>query len=180
MSEAKTSAAATSRYKTPLQQVLGCISKTAQWIIAPGPGDDMRRLTIANGPLSFTASKGLTGSLWLDASQKFRVRHDGTEFRISTEGYIYTISESSTLDTELVSWHWHPPARSRPHLHHTNRAYGHLPTGRVSFEAIVRYILEDLEAKPTRKDWQDILLANEALHIKYRSWSADPEIESTF
>lgn len=115
--------------------------------------------------------------LYLDAGQKFSVYHDGTEFRVRTQGYMYTLSESERLETEILSWHWHPPARSRPHVHVGETQLGHIPTGRVTFESVVRYAIVELDAVPARNDWDDILLETEALHVKYRSWSADPGVD---
>ena len=73
----------------------------------------------------------------------------------------------------LAAWHWHPmsnlseDASPWPHLH----AYGardtltlhklHLPTGRVSLEAVVRFLIEDLDVAPRRTDWRAVLRRHE-------------------
>jgi hypothetical protein len=91
---------------------------------------------------------------------------------------MYTISDSAVLETELISWHWHPPTRHRPHLHIKDLAHlGHVPTGRVTFESVLRYLIEDLAADPARKDWRSVLEGTELLHAKHRSWSVDPTTE---
>ena len=64
-----------------------------------------------------------------------------------------------------------------PHIH----AYGtheseelhklHPPTGRVSIEAAVRFLIEDLGVVPRRADWRVILERNEGLFRERRSWS---------
>lgn len=177
MSKARTSSQAIKRYRTPLQRALACLTKSDIWLTGRPPGDEIYRLAIAGGaPVILNRGSGRS-HLYFDASQRFDLRHDGTEFRVSTKGYIYTLSESEHLESEVVSWHWHPPARSRPHLHLSDRSLGHIPTGRVTFEAVVRYAIEDLGVTAARTDWDDILLSTEALHVKYRSWSVDPDVD---
>jgi hypothetical protein len=124
------------------------------------------------------ATRTHLGALYFEASQKFEIYSDGQESRVRTLGYMYTISDSQSLQTELISWHWHPRTSSRPHLHIKETAYGHMPSGRVTFEAVVRYMIEELAVRPARKDWPTVLSETEALHARYRSWSVDPTIES--
>lgn len=175
MSKARSSHAAIKRYVKPLQRALSCVSKTDQWLAGRPTGKDLYRLAIAGGgpvQIRFTDRE----PLYLDAGQTFDVYYDGSEYRVRTEGYIYIISPSERLDSALVAWHWHPPNRSRPHMHF-DRPLGHIPTGRVTFESVVRYAIEELEAIPARKDWDDVLLATESLHVRYRSWNVDPAVE---
>jgi hypothetical protein len=79
-----------------------------------------------------------------------------------------------------VAFHWHPENSGRvpwPHLH----AFGvhesvdldrlHPPTGRVSIESVVRFLIEDLGVLPRRADWPAILERNEHLFHERRRWS---------
>lgn len=69
------------------------------------------------------------------------------------------VTADEDLGDELVSWHWHPNSRRDPHLHvyGQHEASGplgklHLPTGRVSFEAVVRCLILDWGVTPARDD----------------------------
>lgn len=64
-----------------------------------------------------------------------------------------------------------------PHLH----AYGardtltlrklHLPIGRVSLEAVVRLLIEDLDVVPRRAEWRAILTRYEERFRHTRTWA---------
>ena len=166
------------RYKRGLQKALTCLTGTDIWITpADTTGSEEFLLTVAGGePVMLSCGNH---DLFFDASQRFSVYHDGREFRVRTLGYIYTMSSSETLETEVVSWHWHPRTRSRPHIHVGGLALGHVPTGRVTFEAVARYAIEDLGATPGRDDWEDVLMETEARHAKFRSWSVAPNVDPT-
>jgi hypothetical protein len=66
---------------------------------------------------------------------------------------------------------------SWPHLH----AYGardmltlhklHLPTGRVALEAVVRFLILDLDVVPRRDDWRSVLDRHEEQFRQARTWA---------
>jgi len=71
---------------------------------------------------------------------------------------------------EVLSYHWHPDARSHvttPHLHlgggvaswRPDVAKAHLPTGQVTLEDVLLLAIEELtlDVAPLRADWRDIL-----------------------
>ncbi len=71
---------------------------------------------------------------------------------------------------EILSYHWHPDARSHvttPHLHlgggvaswRPDLAKAHMPTGRVTLEDVLLLAIEELtlDVAPLRADWRDIL-----------------------
>lgn len=100
---------------------------------------------------------------------------------VSTAEYIYEVSDQS--DELIATFHWHPLTAQAgdgipwPHIH----AYGsrealtlhklHLPTGRISVEAVVRFIIEDLDVVPRRDDWSAILDRHEQEFRQARSWA---------
>jgi hypothetical protein len=47
----------------------------------------------------------------------------------------------------------------------------HVPTGRVTFESIVMFLLMDLEVRPREQDWYERITEAEQLHKRYRTWS---------
>jgi len=106
------------------------------------------------------------------------VADERRSWRISSAGWIYDIAD---VDEDLIlAFHWHPENSGRvthPHLH----AYGrhttadlqklHPPTGRVSIESVVLFLIEDLSVLPRRADWPAILERNEELFRQRRTWS---------
>ncbi len=99
----------------------------------------------------------------------------------STLEYIYEVADER--DEPIAAFHWHPVSRLAgdemrwPHVH----AYGvrdnltlhklHLPTGRVSIEAVVRFLIEDLDVIPRRDDWRTILDRHEEAFRQSRTWA---------
>lgn len=81
-----------------------------------------------------------------------------------TVGYLYRLQK---LDGQgVLSYHWHPVGHSLvsfPHLHVEGRTTpieltkAHLPTGRVTLVAILRLLISDLEVRPLRPDWREVL-----------------------
>lgn len=49
----------------------------------------------------------------------------------------------------------------------------HLPTGRVSFEAVVRCLISDWGVTPARDDWREVLDDTERRFLAYRTWHSD-------
>jgi hypothetical protein len=47
----------------------------------------------------------------------------------------------------------------------------HIPTGRVSFEQVVRFLVDDLEVVPQRHDWRDVIAESEERFRAFRTWS---------
>ena len=80
----------------------------------------------------------------------------------------------------IIAFHWHPGRRGQPefpHLHVTSQAgsvqisaKSHVPKGRVSIESIVRFLIEELQVRPLRSDWERVLDEGERLFNARRSW----------
>lgn len=104
--------------------------------------------------------------------QRFR-----REWKVGTDGYAYTVSEDRDLSSELFSWHWHPTTRQDTHLHvgrghdlHGPLARLRVPTGRVAFEEVVRFLIEDLYVQPERSDWDSVLSECLERFRRFRTW----------
>ena len=125
--------------------------------------------------------------LSLSPSQLFKIvpdeRYQG-EYKAQTLAYIYAVyvEAESLEDAEVVAWHWHPlttPARIQPHLHvHADHRLSglslsklHIPTGRVSFEQVVRFLVDDFQVVPQRHDWRDVIAESEERFRAFRTWS---------
>lgn len=177
------------RYTEYLQRSLGCITK-AVWAVGPavrGRPDLEWVLSLPNGGRPIRVPLEAGGHLLLSASQRFVLvddrRYPG-EYKTSTREYIYKVSEGSQAASQqpVFEWHWHPsrgPAYPHVHAHPPVAAeiWGedmgrrHLPSGRVSLEEVIEFLLVDLHAVPVADDWRERL--DEALRA-FRSWQTWP------
>jgi hypothetical protein len=78
--------------------------------------------------------------------------------------YVYSVLMSDTEAGQLFAWHWHPGAH-RPDCHiHVGARQGesralyrlHIPSWRVAFEEVLRFLLEEFDVEPARDDWREI------------------------
>ena len=145
---------------------------------------------LVNHDEPFRLSRDEGHPYYLKATQHF---HTGLgtgkrrrDWKVYTEGYAYTISEDPDLGHELLAWHWHPTTRLDTHIHigkshptHGDLAKYHVPSGRVSFEQVVRFLITDLGVSPARADWDSVLTDSHGKFVTHRRWSnssaiADP------
>lgn len=178
---ARTRAAANSRYRKHLQRALSCLDASAQWYTAPTSGETLALLIRPQAvPLRLDGGR----RLHFGASQLFRIVDDDRfpgEFKVSTQAYVYSLTPDAEQRGKLLNWHWHPQTRPAPHLHVHADAESlpllgrlHLPSSRVSFEAVVRFLLTDLGAPPAREDAAAVLDDTEGRFVRYRTWHVAP------
>lgn len=105
-----------------------------------------------------------------------KVVDHGEGFRMSTNRYIHEIKGPNS-DARVAAWHWHPDVKNSsvtyPHFHlPKNAAFSnkHFPSGRITVEEIVRFIITEMEAVPVNNNWAERLDDSEALHKLHRSW----------
>ena len=138
-------------FLTPLRRCLSCVT-TAQLLVSRSKraGDELEALTLSQDPLTLRSAH-LGDSVQLQLRQQFRVVRDdeaprSSRWRVRTAAYFYRLDDSS--GHELASWHWHPGTGvTYPHAHVAGGGLGklaHLPTGRVSIEAVLWLLLADL------------------------------------
>jgi hypothetical protein len=79
-------------------------------------------------------------------------------------GYSYALVGRN--ETEILVFHWHPDGRSpitEPHLHIKTSLVGvelsksHVPTGIVSAQSFLQFLIRDLRVEPLCPGWQAIL-----------------------
>jgi hypothetical protein len=117
----------------------------------------------------------------------------GTEKKkVRTREYIYGISDNT--GNALLEFHWHPnkinpmtleiaaPTKTQkviqtPHIHvYANNEYlrdlrkRHIPSGRVAFEDIISFLVNDLKVKPHREDWEHVLAETRKLFDSDKTW----------
>ena len=90
----------------------------------------------------------------------------GSRWRVEVVEYYYSVHDAE--EREVLLYHWHPRGNSpvsTPHLHLEQGARvgrpevrdAHLPTGDVSLNAILRVLIEEMDVRPLRPDWESIL-----------------------
>jgi hypothetical protein len=178
MPGARTRAQALHRYQEVLQGSLSTLHD-AVWRVGQPPrgGGDAYVLLTSADPLPLRRGNDRP-PLYLSASQEFTYyREEGGEWRIRTLAYNYGIVLTEDLAGELFLWHWHPATRPGPHLHSVTEHPEegpvrklHLPTDRVSFEQVARFLIEELGVEPNREDWNDRLTEAEERYRQHRSW----------
>jgi hypothetical protein len=176
---ARTPQEAVEAFLTPFKDVVGCI--TDEGFVA--------RIKRQGGPCSATFQSGfamldrrsgqppiqltLTHSYYVVPEQGRR-----GPWRVTTAGWIYKVADAE--GNLVLAFHWHPEGSGRatwPHIH----AYGsyssfsldrlHPPTGRVSIEAVVRFLIEDLDVIPRKDAWRTILDEREREFWELRTWA---------
>lgn len=130
---------------------------------------ETQALTTSTDPLVLRSA---VGDLRLSAGQRFAIIPDADGgWRVGTRQYVYSIdvAEAAQQRYELLNWHWHPPEMPLPHIHvrGDHPQLGdlenyHLPSGRVSFEQVIRLLIADFQVRPLREDWEDVLSEAEA------------------
>jgi hypothetical protein len=173
------------RYIRFLQLPLSCLTK-AIWVVGSSPdgGEDASLVTSEDAVR--LKREGALSPLFLQASQRFELvadhRFEG-EWKSKTLAYIYSVREEQGLDneSEILAWHWHPlttPGRPDPHVHirsehaHlTGLSDLHIPTGRVAFEEVARFLIGDLGCVPARDDWEAVLDDTLGRFRAYRTWA---------
>jgi hypothetical protein len=161
----------------PLQRAVSCVTRAQVYVRPPRP-DEVQALTISEDPVTLGTTGDPGARLRLSIQQQYQlVEVDDPErgpWKVSTRAYRYEVAEAQGL--ELLACHWHPAGKSRwklPHPHVSGgRLHGmHLPSSRVSLEALLRVLLAELEVRPLRADWVAVLDAAEQAFADYRTWA---------
>jgi hypothetical protein len=163
-----------------MQRSLHCVSD-AIWIPGKPPLEQSEMaLTTSQFPVELQDKQGR--SLYLFASQAFHFERRAkllSDWKVSSDQYIYNVRSSGDGDpaSQLIEWHWHPDIRPECHIHVNGALPGgfhlggaHLPSGRVSFEQVLLFLLRELDVVPRQADWGATLQANHDLHAAYRTW----------
>lgn len=173
----RTPGEAVEAYTEPIRQTLRCVTDC---FIAYGggvyPTGKVNTLTFVNEPIA--PLHGTRLGLFFSQRYDFQQESEGEQlWKIRTRGYIYTVYECcDEHPTEIFAYHWHPDQSvAVPHVHFKKGEplirRTHLPTGRISIESIVEFLIRDLGVTPRVADWNAIIGRNRDLFEKYRSWS---------
>jgi hypothetical protein len=168
------------RYTEQLKQVLHCV--TADTILVPAhlPADTDLNFAFDKNPARL---KGCDLALFF--RQKIMIIRDPQQpeyWKVTTLAYQYSF-ERWTDRQEIVSFHWEGDgSHKRPHIHIGWVSSGegaflgpksHVPSGRVSIEDVVSYLIEELEAKPTgpfKTKWKTVIDTTRTLFERVKTW----------
>jgi hypothetical protein len=124
-------------------------------------------------------------SYHLFIGQTLEAVKDGKRYRLRTLAYAYRITEGPSFDDRCL-FRWEYNSREykeslapRHHLHFpaTLRCAGnrildtealHIPSGWITIEEIIRFLVHELEVKPKSNNWDTLLRDSEQ---KFREWS---------
>lgn len=120
------------------------------------------------------------GALFLRSTLGFDyeddTRHPG-ERKVSTKEYAHTVGTSDSLKPQLYSWEWSESEPRYPHVHvrRSDPAFHglgehHIPTGRVYFESVLYFLIQEHGVVTHRDDWRDVLGESFRRVSKYSSW----------
>jgi hypothetical protein len=177
---ARTKKQARRRYVRFLQLALSCLSPFAVLVTGPRPYGEKGELALTTTPGRIPLSRTTGQDIYLSATQNFRFEPDPTfegEWKVKTDGYAYHVFMNEEEGGQLFAWHWHPELREGCHVHvgarqgRTRALYRlHLPTGRVAFEEVVRFLIGEFDVKEARDDWDAILGDSQARFEAFRTW----------
>jgi len=161
---------ATFHFAQVFQNTAACICSVPFNYPAAKPLDATQALVLGGGD-----EVPIGDGLYLTAGHYYTVTEaERGEFAIRTGGYFYGVA-SDEEGGELVCWHWHQGMTSWcqwPHLHARTPRHGdHIPTARVAFEQVVRWLIVEADLPALRHDWAEVLDANEEDWRSRRSWS---------
>lgn len=104
---------------------------------------------------------------------------DAGPWKVRSAAYIYAVDDRE--GNELLSYHWHPlttPDVPFAHLHFRRPAepyqqllHAHFPTGRVSMERLIRFLIHELQVEPRRDDWPKVIERTNAQFEEWRTWA---------
>lgn len=181
------------RFKDPLQQAFSTIA--VGQVISNPPGkrnlDEVRTLYL--GPKDRYVSLKRVESSNSDHNLKFkgeiyyqiiRTKRSGNgRYRATTRGYKYSVKTSD--DEDVFDYHWHPEGESSyadPHMHlgsvqvdqeEVAAKCKHWPSGRVTFEGIIRQLITEFGVQYLCDDWEEKLARSEDPHLEHRSWGGN-------
>lgn len=179
---------AAERYKRIISRSLTCLTDNI-WIASPAlrGSDEVRQLYLSPGPggSPVRLQRESGGAIYFTALQRFVVIPDNRfrfgEWKVSTREYKYAIYEAPTRDSlkPVIEWHWHPASDPPwPHIHvrADERVCGatsrklHIPSGRVAFETVVHFLIDELGVKPACRDWRELTRSARERFETFQTW----------
>ena len=161
---ARSDAQAKARFLGVLNRSLSAVCSDSIWIVSPLSGDRFNAFTSPKPAVRLRVAAG--PDLYLRSTIRFQYVDDDRfgrpERKVSTDFYAHTVGTSDDLKPQLYSWEW--SAAEAPHLHvrRSDPEYHglgklHVPTGRVFFEDVLRFLIQEHGVAPARDDWREVI-----------------------
>ncbi len=176
--------AAVDAFIDPIRESASCLSGSAHLTLSPKARGQVGETH--SWTLNAAEGVSLIGGHRFKAAMHFETLDQGASrrderFRVSTRAYLYAITNAA--GQELIAAHWHPTGKSHvtfPHWHLGAAAISeegvflkraHIPSPRVSFESMVRQVLDMVPGiEPCRDDWDTVLDRTEGAFEEFKSW----------
>lgn len=107
--------------------------------------------------------------------------------KVKTLAFTHSFTEDEQNKYEIVSWHWHPNVQSvkYPHIHvgkgfqcADQQDYDlhklHIPSGRVSFEEVLAFGINELGVRPlsmTKAEALEVITESNSIFKEHRTWN---------
>ena len=162
---AKSDAQAKGRLLDILQRSLTTVHANAIWLVAPVLHEPGQWAAITEPRAVPVWNSTHTERLYFRSTIRFHYgdhpKYSG-ERKANTDFYAHTVAREEDMSRQLYSWEWDPTAWSWPHVHVDRAAGGplgklHIPTGRVFFENMLIFLIEEHGTQPARTDWKHVL-----------------------
>lgn len=128
---------------------------------------------------------GRSDIYFLSIAQTLRAELVGDDlYRLRTLAYAYRITDGPTFKHKwLTRWEYNPLGQTAPYpRHHIHVPFEiewnrrklsfedlHLPSGWITIEEVIRFLIQELEVTPESSDWDAILKESEQ---SFRQWTA--------
>ncbi|HET8522635.1 MAG TPA: hypothetical protein VFL82_05330 [Thermomicrobiales bacterium] len=170
----RSGAAAVHAFLGRIQQTLSCVTPGVLIEGQFGP-DPVRAATFGS---RYVPMRGRY-RLELSILHEHELIQADNRWSLHAAGYSYQIRQAD--GPEIAAFHWHPRSAlspvTFPHLHIERPVSPvdigsgrHIPTGHVSIEAVVRFLIKELHVRPLRADWESVITDNEAHFDAIRTW----------
>jgi len=178
--KARSDAEAKQRYLRFLQASLSAVHPNAQWKVLPRKTDGQWSAVTVPDWLSLETPGGPEEQVYLRATQVYEyIDHAerSGERKVATRDYAYTLADGEERRNEIFSWQWHPTTgKEDPHLHaHRGRSGTlgklHLPTGRIAFEDVLLFLVDDWGLTPCQDDGEQTLRESRSRFHAFRTWT---------
>lgn len=176
---ARTDPEAKARFLRVLGNSLSAVSTTAIWRVAPLTGSlgAFNTITVPDVvPLRRRSGERIYLRSTIQYEYRDHPRYPG-ERKVSTLFYAHTVGQAEALKPQLYSWEWNYADERYPHLHvrRADPAYHglgklHIPTGRVYFEDVLRFLVEEHDVAPACDDWSDKIGDSRRRVATYSTW----------
>ena len=171
--------AALNDYTEELQKIVSCVARDVCFVYPNREG--RQALAWSQGPVKLKRNDG--GLLYIDISQEIDDPVPENKDAVSTREYIYSILDAEEKD--LIGFHYHPDLDDDPVLYPHIHVYAdadkrfsffnlhkrHIPSGRVALEDVIEWLIIELEIKPLREDWKEILQGTREKFKQSRTWA---------